>query len=182
MRTLATLTVVAALALALSCGAVAGGARPQVVHFTSSDTFPDELCGIPGTSSTHFLGDFKFFADGTFLQSSNFSQLFTAASNGRQVEIAGVEQVRGPFDPVDNGDGTITQTYTFNGLPEKLSLPNGRTLTRDAGTATVAITFAVEPDGRLQFLSQQPLDVDGPHPELGSGGTLFCDLIVAALA
>lgn len=177
MRSVFTVVALVSAVLALSNGATAGGTKPQVIHLASSDTFPDVLCGIPGTSSTRFLGNFKIFADGTFLQTSNFKQVFTAAGTGKQVTISGVEQVGGPFEPVDNGDGTITQTFTFKGLPEKLSIPNGPTLTRDAGSVTVGITFELLPDGTLTFLSQDPIDEHGPHPELESGGTLFCDVI-----
>lgn len=180
MRVHSKVAVALAVALALASGA-AGEARPQVIHLTSEDIFPDELCEIPGTSATHFLGNFKLLADGTFLQTSNFKQVFTAAGSGKQVAISGVEQVTGPFDPVDNGDGTITQTFTFKGMPEKLSIPNGPTLSRDVGNVTVAITFEVQPDGSLAFLSQEAIDENGPHPELKSGGTLFCDVIVPEL-
>src|SRR5262249_19160995 len=133
----------------------------------SSDTFPDSLCGVDGRSSTRFVGTLKLYADGTFLNTNNFRNTFTADATGKQVEISGVEQVTGPFDSTDNGDGTITQTFVFKGSPNKIKLPNGPVLVLEAGNATVAITFQLEPDGsRGPFVSQTALEEHGPHPLL----------------
>jgi hypothetical protein len=166
----------------LVSGAVAA---PSVVNEHTGpvyDSFSDELCGIMGTSTTRFVGDFKLFADGTFLSTSNFREVFTADSNGKQVVNSGVEQVTGPFNPTDNGDATITETFTFKGLPVKLSIPNGPTSIRDAGNATVAITFQLNPDGSVGgFVSQTVLVENGPHPTLDND-SLFCNVVVAALS
>ena len=180
MRCAFLLTSVLAFAVALPGTGIAAA---PVAHFhigPISDTFPDELCGIPGTSSIRFLDNHTIYADGTFLDTSNFRQVFTADGTGKQVQFAGVEQVTGPFNPIDNGDGTITQTFTFKGLPVKLSIPNGPTLVRDAGNATEAITFRVEPDGSLEFVSETVLGEKGPHPVLDNDA-VFCDVVVSAL-
>jgi len=184
-RTLRRLIValVAAAAVAASTSS-AMGAAPVVNEHTgpATDTFLDELCGIAGTSTSRFVGNFKLYADGTFLSTSNFSEVFTAAASGKQLVNRGVEQVTGPFDPTNNGDGTITETFTFKGLPVTLSLLHGPTLLRDAGNATVAITFALNPDGSTgEFLSQSVVVQHGPHPSLDDG-SLFCATVIAALA
>jgi len=176
----------AALASAVALAVVAGAAGAPPVdneHFGPDyETFPDSLCGIDGTSSTRFVGNFTLYADGTFLSTSNFRQTFTSAATGKQVEVSGVEQVTGPFQPTDNGDGTITQTFVFRGSPMKVSLPNGPVLVRDAGNATVAITFVLNPDGsRGPFISQTETAQHGPHPMLDDDA-LFCQTVVAALA
>ena len=166
-----------------STASSASSARLIVNEHTGpvSASFADELCGITGTSTTRFVGNFKLFADGTFLSTSNFSQVFTADETGKQVANSGVEQVTGPFDPTINADGTITQTFTFKGLPVKLSIPNGPTLVRDAGSATVAITFLLNPDGsRGDFVSQSVLVENGPHPSLDDDA-LFCSVVASAL-
>ena len=172
-----------AVAAMLAVVALAAGAPPIFTQHTGPEieTFPDQLCGIAGTTTNRFVGNFKLFADGTFLSTSNFRQAFTSASTGKQVVSSGVEQVEGPFDPTDNGDGTITQTFTFKGLPVKVSVANGPTLLRDAGFATVAITFVLNPDGsRGDFLSQAVVAEHGPHPGLDDDA-LFCNVVVAAL-
>jgi len=174
------LTAVAALAVAAGA---AGAPLVDNEHFGPDyDTFHDTLCGVDGTTSTQFVGNFKLYADGTFLSTSNFRQIFTSAATGKQVEISGVENVTGPFDPTDNGNGTITQTFVFKGSPMKVSLPNGPVLVRDAGNATVAITFRLNPDGsRGPFLSQAVVAEHGPHPLLDDDA-LFCQTVVTALA
>jgi len=57
----------------------------------------------------------------------------------------------------------------------------GPTLSRDAGTATLAKTFLPLPNGDLQFVSETISGEHGPHPELDSGVTLFCDMLIPAL-
>jgi hypothetical protein len=85
---------------------------------------------------------------------------------------------------VDNGDGTVTFTTSFKGLMEKLKLPNGTILSRDAGL----VTFNGIYDPTTGDLLSETISAEkGPHPELDSGGdfgggTVFCDAIVPALS
>jgi hypothetical protein len=177
------LTAIAALAFLASMASNASAAAPVVNEHTGpvTDSFPDELCGIAGTSATRFVGNFKLYADGTFLSTGNFDQTFTADATGNQVLISGVEQVTGPFNPTDNGNGTIGETFTFKGLPMKVKIPNGPTLVRDAGNETEVITFVLNPDGtRGDFLSDTVVVEHGPHPQLDNDA-LFCDVVTAAL-
>ena len=98
------------------------------------------------------------------------------------MDVSGVEQVTGPFDPTDNGDGTITQTFVFKGSPMKVSLAHGPVLVRDAGRATVAITFELNPDGSRGRVPLPSVTAErGPHPMLDDDA-LFCQTVVAALA
>jgi hypothetical protein len=179
VRLLVALAAVAAFVLAPRA---AGAPLLDNEHFgPETNTFSDQLCGIDGTSTTFFVGTFKLFADGTFLSTSTFRETFTSASTGKSLVNSGVEQVTGPFDPTDNGDGTITQTFVFKGLPVKVSLVNGPPLLWDAGNATVAITFMLNPDGtRGRFLSQTVVLEDGPHPGLDDGSA-FCDAVADAV-
>jgi hypothetical protein len=182
MRLAFLITGLMALTIALPGTAVAAAPVVNVHTGPELDSFADELCGIAGTSTTRFVGDFKLYADGTYLSTSNFREVFTDASTGKQVELSGVENVTGPFNPtVDSSASTLTQTFVFKGLPMKISLPGGPTLVRDAGSATVAITFALNPDGsRGDFLSQTVLVEKGPHPLLDDDA-LFCNVVVSAL-
>ncbi|HYY64707.1 MAG TPA: hypothetical protein VE688_08840 [Gaiellaceae bacterium] len=170
------------LALAVALPSVGVAAQPIVnEHSTFSDTFPDEICGIPGTSTINAVDNFKLYADGTFLDTSRFNLVFTADASGRQVRIFSAGQVTGLDEPIDNGDGTITFINTFKGLPEKLSIQNGPTLLRDAGTVTIVRTFFVEPNGDLTLVSQTLLGEHGPHPDLDSDFEAFCNVLVPAL-
>ena len=87
----------------------------------------------------------------------------------------------GPADAIQNADGTITFINTYKGLPEKLSIAGGPTLSRDAGTVTIAMTFLPLPNGDLQFVSQTVSGEHGPHPDLDSGFELFCNVLIPAL-
>jgi hypothetical protein len=179
---LIALSIMAVLA-ATAFGASAA-APVDIEHFgPATDSNPqDDLCGVPGASTSRFVGNLKVYADGTFLSTGNFDEAFTAQATGKAVFVSGVEQVTGPFTPTNSGNGTMTQTFVFKGLPMKVSIANGPTLVRDAGNATVAITFAVEPDGsRGPVLSQTVLIQHGPHPQLDSD-PVFCNTVVAALS
>jgi len=175
------LVVAGALALTIAASGGASAAAPvDNVHGVSTSTGPDQLCGIDGTSTFTTVVNIKVFADGTFLDNTLNRQVFTAG-NGKSVEILAVGLVSGSNDPIQNADGTVTFITTLTGMPEKLSIAGGPTLSLDAGTATIADTFLPLPDGSLQFVSQTVSGVHGPHPELASGGTLFCDVIIPAL-
>jgi hypothetical protein len=170
------------LVLAVALPGVGVAAAPIVnEHVRFTDTFPDQLCDIPGTSTIRVVDNFKLFADGTFLDTSRFTLVFTADDTGKQVQISSAGQATGPDEPIDNGDGTITFVNTFIGLPERLSIPGGPTLSRDAGVVTLSTTFFVEEDGSLTFVSQTASGEHGPHPDLASDFELFCDVLVPVL-
>jgi hypothetical protein len=175
------LVLAGALALTIAASGSASAAAPVVnEHSMFTDTFSDEVCGIPGTSTVNVVDNFKLYADNTFLDTSRFRLVFTA-ENGKSVVIFSAGQVSGPNDPIENADGTITFIATFKGLPEKLSIAGGPTLSRDAGTATIATTFLPLPNGDLQFVSQTVSGEHGPHPDLDSGFEVFCNVLIPAL-
>jgi hypothetical protein len=181
MRRLAVVLAGAlALTLAISSGAVA--AAPIInEHTRFTETFPDELCGIPGTTTITIVDNFKLYADDTVLDTGTFRAEFTATESGKSVLIFAVGQVSGPAEPIQNPDGTITFIQTYKGLPEKLSIPGGPTLSRDAGVVTVATTFRPLPNGEFEFVSQTFSGEHGPHPDLESDFELFCEVLVPAL-
>lgn len=175
------LTVVLGLAVGLPGIGVA--AAPVVNdHSTFSDTFPDNICGVSGTSTINVVDNFKLYADGTFRDTAVFRLVFTA-DNGKQVQIFSAGQVTGLDEPIHNADGTITFVNTFKGLPEKLSIPNGPTLSRDAGVVTLTTTLRPNPgpEGGFLFVSRTVSGEKGPHPDLDSGFAAFCDVVGPAL-
>lgn len=176
------LLLIGLLALAVALPGSGVAAKPIVnEHSRFTDTFPDEICGIAGTSTIEVVDNFKLYDDGTFLDTARVRQVFTADESGKQVQISSAGQVSGPDEPIDNGDGTITFINTFKGVPEKLSILNGPTLLRDAGNVTIAQTFFVEPNGDLTFVSRTVSDEKGPHPDLDSGFEAFCNVLAPAL-
>lgn len=170
----AVLTV--ALLIALTASSAAAAPLVQQSHSTFSDAFPDNICGIDGTSVLHVMDNIQVFADGTFKDESRFSNVFTSAATGKSIEIFGASQFRSGV-PIVNGDGTVTYANTVKGLPEKVKIPNGPILLRDAGTVTFLVTF----DANGNFISTTIAGLKGPHPITTGDFTRFCDVIVPAL-
>jgi hypothetical protein len=156
------------------------GAAPLIdrFHGTFSDTFQDNVCGIDGTTVVSGMDNIQVFADGMFKDEFRQNYVFTSSATGKSVLLFVAQQFVGT-GPFDNGDGTITFVSTFKGLPEKVKLPNGRVLLRDAGFVSFNDTFDATTG---DFLGETISPENGPHPDLDSGFTLFCDVIVPALS
>jgi hypothetical protein len=175
------LILAGALTLTIAASSGASAAAPIVnEHSSATETFPDTVCGIQGTTTVSTVDNFKLYADNTFLDTAVFHTVFTA-DNGKSVMIFAAVQTSGPADPIQNADGTVTFVTTYKGLPEKLSIPGGPTLSLDAGTATIATTLLPLPNGDFQFVSMTVTGEHGPHPDLDSGFGLFCDVVIPAL-
>ncbi len=179
MKTLATLSCAALTAVALALTASSAAAAPVAGHFHDMGRESDpnaNVCGIDGSSTTRFVFNEQDYADGTAKVEITFDFVFTAGATGKSIEIFGSSQQTGTA--TENGDGTITFVSTFKGLPQKLKLPHGRTLSRDAGYVTIVQTY----DEATGDLVSQSISPDhGPHPSLADPD-LFCDLVVTALS
>jgi len=172
---LAAVFVTAAFAVAPG---TALGAKPIAQfhdHFT--DSFSDEICGIPVDVDIVVTDNFFLYEDFTFKDTSSFMATFTNAVNGKSVVVSNAGQISGPPPIVDEEAGTITFLTSFKGLPEKIQTANGPVLLRDAGIITFADTFDLETG---DFISSEII-VKGPHPEADSDFTLFCEVISEAL-
>ena len=170
--------LVASVSLALMASSAASAPLVDRFHGTISVTFPDNVCGIDGTSVLNVVANGQDFADDTSKSELRSNQIFTSAATGKSVSIFVANEFVATGAPIDNGDGTITFTETNKGLQEKLKLPNGTVLSRDAGLVTFNDTFDATTG---EFLGQTISPENGPHPDLDSGFTLFCDVIVPAL-
>jgi hypothetical protein len=149
-------------------------------HGTSSATFTDIVCGVPGTSVQNAMENIQVFADGRFQEEFNVNQIFTATASGKSIQIFAAARVSGNFHATVHDDGTFTFTNANMGLNEKLKIPNGPTLSTDAGTVTIADTFAATPPYNL--ISETLSSENGPHPDLDSGFAVFCNVIGPVLA
>ena len=178
MRRLFALSgLVATFVLAFMASSAAAAPLVDRFHGTFSDTFQDNICGIDGTSVVNGMDNIQVFADGTFKDEFRLNLTFTSAATGKSVLLFAANQFVGT-GPIDNGDGTITFVSTFKGLPEKIKLPNGRVLSRDAGFVSFNDTFDATTG---DFLGEVISPENGPHPDLDSGFALFCDVVVPAL-
>jgi len=121
------------------------------------------------------VDDFTLYADHTFKDTFTIIQTFTATASGKSRIHAG-NQVTGNDEPIDNGNGTISFITTFKGLPEQLKIPQGPMLSRDAGVATFTDTF----DEKMGELTSRVVSGEkGPHPDLDSDFSLFCNVLRA---
>jgi hypothetical protein len=170
--------VAAIVAVVLPGGGIAAGKVLFHSHDNFSDTFPDNVCGIDGTSVVKGVDDFWAYANGIDKDIFTLDQVFTATASGKAVRF----HVAGPFlsndQPIDNGDGTVTFIQTFKGLPEQLKIDHGPVLSRDAGNVTLVRVFDATTG---DLISTTVASEKGPHPDLDSGFAIFCDVLVPAL-
>jgi hypothetical protein len=168
----------AAAMLAASVLAGTGVAGPTpAVHF-SEGPFPDEFCGVSGMTTIHGTSVFRE-TDGGFFASGTFWAVFTA-DNGKSVTVFAAGPAKGAEPVIDEEAGTVTFTTTIVGLPEKLSITHGPTLSRDAGTVTFVDVFEYtgDPENPVgDFISSDLADLHGPHPDLLSNFEVFCDVL-----
>jgi hypothetical protein len=154
------------------------GAKPIAQfhdHFTGSDA--GEICSIPVDINFVVTDNFFVYPD-SFKDTSSVRVTFTNPVNEKAVVLSNAGQIVGPPPIIDEAAGTITFLTSFKGLPEKIQTAQGPVLLRDAGIATFADTFDLETG---EFLSSDVVIVKGPHPELDSDFTLFCEVISGAL-
>jgi hypothetical protein len=170
-----------AIAMLLACITAATGlaaGSTEVEHF--SDSHPDNVCGFSGTIAAHGTSVFRDTGNGTFFMSGTFFGVFTA-ENGKSstVSFAGPEKQTSP-PVIDEQTGTVTIMTTYGGLFEKLSITRGPTLIRDAGPVRFVDVFEYTGDPSDPvggFISETEAGLDGPHPDLLSGFSLFCDVL-----
>jgi hypothetical protein len=169
--------------LALPGNAAAARAIDHFHTIIGPETFDNNICGVEGISVLRGVATITTFSDGTISDNFQISQTFTNPETNQSIVEHIAEHSNYLVDnPVDNGDGTVTFTFTFRGLPEQIRISHGPVLTRNAGTVTVATTLAVDEDGNpIAFVSQTLSGVHGPHPDFLDGFENFCDVIVDAL-
>ena len=189
----ARLAVLSALA---ACGMLLVMVQPaaaQLVDRTHQHivvTLPDdEVCGVPVTTTADIINN-----DQVRLASSGFplfkttgrvTVTWTNPATGKSVSNFFAGGLVKDLTVVDNGDGTITLRTAITGVPEKIRVANGKPITMDVGRLVIVsvIDYNGTPtntdDDVLIFQSVE--SISGPHPELQSDFTLFCQVVVPAL-
>jgi hypothetical protein len=156
------------------------GAKPvEQFHDHFTDSFSDEICGIPVDVVIVVTDNFTLYADESFKDRSSFRSTVTNPANGKSIVISSAGLVSGPAPTVDEEAGTITFFTSFKGLPEKVQTKNGPVLLRDAGFVTFKDTFDLETD---ELISSEVIVNKGPHPDLDSDFGLFCEVVTPALS
>jgi hypothetical protein len=170
-----------AIAMVLACVTAATGlaaGSTTVTHF--SFTKPSNVCGISGTTVGHGTSVFRDTGNGTYFQSGTFFGVFTA-DNGKSATLQGAGPVKQTSPPViDEQAGTVTITTSYVGLFEKFSITGGPTLSIDAGVVTFVDVskYTGDPNSPVGDLISETVSLDGPHPDLLSGG---CEVLVPYL-
>lgn len=165
------------LALALPTGVLAArGAEHVHLHDVGTDVDLN-FCGTGEIVDVAFdTVQSLTIGPGEFFKATGSGKVwFTSRSTGLTAVLSFAGQ---STDETISGDpeGIHTHRFTFKGLPEKLQTFHGPVLLRDAGVAVFEDTF----DGDV-FLFGGVTVVKGPHPELDSDFTLFCELMTEAL-
>ena len=177
-------TMAAAVAVGVPTGLAAGSTH--VTHF-SYTTPPHFTCGIFGAAVVHGTNVYRDTGNGTSFMSGTWTGVFTAADTGRSTTLSYSGPVTQASPPViDLVAGTATVTTTYGGLFERLSVNHGPTLTRDAGRVTLVDVYGYtgDPTNPVDFnnlISETISGINGPHPDLLSGFSIFCDVIVPYL-
>jgi hypothetical protein len=170
----------AVVVVALALPAAASAAKPFHVNF--DDTFTDNVCGLDVAGEAIGVDNFSpvFDSAGNLIAFTDTSQVkVTYTRNGKSLVDASAGRHTGTA--VGDFSGVVTFTDTFKGLPERIFVPNGPLITRDAGIITfqAVVDFSTNPDGDL--ISSAVLVNKGPHPEADADFALFCQVFTAAL-
>jgi hypothetical protein len=166
------------VALAVVPGTALGAKPIAQFHDHFTDSFSDEICGIPVDVEVVVTDNFFLYGDDSFKDTSSVRATFTNPANGKSVVVSNAGQITGPPPIVDEEAGTITFLTSFKGLPEKIQTAHGAVLLRDAGIITFADTFDLETG---EFISSEVIVNKGPHPDADSDFTLFCEVVSGAL-
>jgi hypothetical protein len=176
-RKLLPLAIATVLACVTAATGLAAGST-KVEQF--SDTFPDNVCGFSGTTAVHGTKVFRDTGNGTYFASGTFFAVFTA-DNGKSATLSflGPSKQTSPA-VIDEQAGTVTTMTTDGGVFEKLSITGGPTLTRDAGIVTLidVSEYTGDPNDPVgDLISETWSGLHGPHPDLLSGFSVFCDVL-----
>jgi hypothetical protein len=174
--------LIAALAV-LPAGALA--AKPEVFHDNFSFTEEDvDLCGVTVDVAGEGVVTIRTFSDeeGNVTRSllTLSDRITYTAANGKSVVTQHTgQQVAGEPVAIDEEAGTFTILFSFRGIQTKLQTTQGPVLLRDVGVATFLATYDLETGA---FITAELVLTKGPHPDLESGFTLFCEVFTEALA
>jgi hypothetical protein len=99
----------------LFCPQAHSGRNRSSSSTITTDSFSDEICGIPVEVEVVATDNFFLYADDTFKDIGSFMSTFTNPVNGKSVVISAAGLVSGPPPIVDEEAGTITFFTTFQG-------------------------------------------------------------------
>jgi hypothetical protein len=178
----------------LACGLLLAMVQPVAAqplersHEHIVETFSDVVCDIPVTITVDIINNIheRLAKSGfpLFQSTGRGTVTITNPATGKSITQHFAGAVK-DLTVVDNGDGTITLRTAVTGVPNKVRLPDGTVAFKDVGR--VVFVAVLDYNGTPTdteddvFISQTIESISGPHPELESGFTLFCEVVVPAL-
>jgi hypothetical protein len=181
----ASVPLALATLLVLVSAQVAAAAKPFHDKFTEDVTFSENLCGIspttgiPVTTHVQVRGNFLAFED-HFVDLSQIRVTWTNA-DGDWLELF----VAGRFFVTEELSGDIlTVAFTASGIQERIRSTEGLTAAFDRGRISVRQVIDLNDPENFEddvLVSFEVLFVAGPHPELDSDFTLFCEVVTDVL-
>ncbi|HWD45792.1 MAG TPA: hypothetical protein VHM23_19135 [Actinomycetota bacterium] len=185
---LGTLSVLLACGLLLAMVQPAAAKLVERSHDHIVETFEEDLCGIPVITTIDIIENLKvrLGKNGFPLFKTTGPGTFTSTNPATGKSV--VETFSGAtkdLSVVDNGDGTITVRTAITGVAQEVTLSDGTVAIKDVGRVVVAtvLDYNGTPTDTSddEFISQTIESISGPHPNLESNFTLFCEVVVPAL-
>ena len=176
-RMLRVATTVGLLASTLAGPASAASPILERFHDTVDETFPENLCGIDVMTHVEGVvnGKLALARVGEPRFQAAVSVTVTSENTDDDVLVTRVAGLNAKdLLVIDNEDGTVTATYTFRGLAERMTTGPGRAITMDVGVITFTTRFDASTG---EAISDSTDFVAGPHPEADSGFELFCEVV-----
>jgi hypothetical protein len=182
------------LSVLLACGLLLAMVQPAAAqplersHEHIVETFSDVVCDIPVTITVDIIDNIhvRLAKSGFPLFQTTGRGTITIANPATGKSIT--TRFAGAFKDltvVDNGDGTITLRTAVTGVPNEVTLSDGTVAFKDVGRVVfvTVLDYSGTPTDTSDdvFISQTIESISGPHPELESGFTLFCEVVVPAL-
>ena len=149
----------------------------------------DEVCGVPVTTTADIINNdqIRLAHSGfpLFMRTGRVTVTWTNPVTGKSVSNFFAGGLSKDLTVVDNGDGTITVRTAITGVPEKITQANGKPMIMDVGRLVIVsvINYNGTPTDTSDdvTISTDVESISGPHPDLQSDFTLFCQVVVPAL-
>ena len=173
LRALSTAVVIAAIA-----PGSAFGTQPAHVQDRIMDSFAADVCGISVEVDINARVNVLVYADGAIKDLTTIHITYINPANSQSIIYSAFGPVDAPAPIIDEQARTLTIMPLYRGLSQQIREAHGPLLLRDAGILQQTTVLDLD---TFQAISSEISILRGPHPDVESGFTLFCDVLSAAL-